>query len=97
MNHARHGVSEIARRVEARIVFRRHHDLSQSKRNASRHALDPRTIAVLSFALCGFANFASTAVLTGGFNAGTPERRAEVTPRSRAMGCVWCSRQRFRT
>ncbi|HZZ09188.1 MAG TPA: NupC/NupG family nucleoside CNT transporter [Paraburkholderia sp.] len=41
-------------------------------------ALDPRTIAILSFALCGFANFASIAVLTGGFSAVAPERRSEV-------------------
>ena len=45
---------------------------------AGLHALDPRTLAILSFALCGFANFASIAVLTGGFSAVAPERRAEV-------------------
>jgi CNT family concentrative nucleoside transporter len=45
---------------------------------AGLQALDPRTIAILSFALCGFANFASIAVLTGGFSAVAPERRAEV-------------------
>ncbi|RKP54567.1 NupC/NupG family nucleoside CNT transporter [Pararobbsia silviterrae] len=41
-------------------------------------ALDPRTIAIVSFALCGFANFASIAVLTGAFSAVAPERRSEV-------------------
>lgn len=45
---------------------------------AGLQALDPRTIAILSFALCGFANFSSIAVLTGGFSAVAPERRAEV-------------------
>jgi CNT family concentrative nucleoside transporter len=45
---------------------------------AGLQALDPRTLAILSFALCGFANFASIAVLTGGFSAVAPERRAEV-------------------
>ncbi len=40
--------------------------------------LSPRTLAILSFALCGFANFASIAVLTGGFSAVAPERRSEV-------------------
>ena len=40
--------------------------------------LTPRTLAILSFALCGFANFASIAVLTGGFSAVAPERRSEV-------------------
>ncbi|MDB5782472.1 NupC/NupG family nucleoside CNT transporter [Caballeronia mineralivorans] len=45
---------------------------------AGLQMLDPRTIAILSFALCGFANFSSIAVLTGGFSAVAPERRAEV-------------------
>ena len=40
--------------------------------------LDPRTVAIVSFALCGFANLASIAVLTGGFSAVAPERRSEV-------------------
>lgn len=41
--------------------------------------LDPRTIAIVSFALCGFSNFSSIAILAGGFSAVAPERRAEVT------------------
>lgn len=40
--------------------------------------LDGKTIAIVSFALCGFANLASIAVLTGGFSAVAPERRSEV-------------------
>jgi CNT family concentrative nucleoside transporter len=45
---------------------------------AGLQVLDPKTIAIVSFALCGFANFASIAVLTGAFSAVAPERRAEV-------------------
>jgi CNT family concentrative nucleoside transporter len=45
---------------------------------AGLHLLDPRTVAIVSFALCGFANLASIAVLTGGFSAVAPERRSEV-------------------
>ena len=45
---------------------------------AGLQVLDPRTIAIVSFALCGFANFASIAVLTGAFSAVAPERRSEV-------------------
>jgi CNT family concentrative nucleoside transporter len=45
---------------------------------AGLQLLDPRTIAIVSFALCGFANLASIAVLTGGFSAVAPERRSEV-------------------
>jgi CNT family concentrative nucleoside transporter len=40
--------------------------------------LSPRTQAILSFALCGFANFSSIAILAGGFGVVAPERRSEV-------------------
>ena len=41
--------------------------------------LDPKTLAIVSFALCGFANLSSIAILVGGFSVVAPERRAEVT------------------
>lgn len=40
--------------------------------------LDAKTIAIVSFALCGFANFSSIAILTGGFGVIAPELRAQV-------------------
>jgi CNT family concentrative nucleoside transporter len=40
--------------------------------------LAPRTLGILSFALCGFSNFSSIAILTGGFGVVAPERRSEV-------------------
>jgi CNT family concentrative nucleoside transporter len=40
--------------------------------------LDMKTQAILSFALCGFANFSSIAILAGGFGAIRPELRSEV-------------------
>jgi CNT family concentrative nucleoside transporter len=40
--------------------------------------LDPRTIAISTFALCGFANLASIGVLMGAFGSVAPERRTEV-------------------
>lgn len=40
--------------------------------------LDPKTIVILSFALCGFANFSSIAILAGGFGAVAPELRAPI-------------------
>ncbi|MGH8782193.1 NupC/NupG family nucleoside CNT transporter [Paraburkholderia sp.] len=45
---------------------------------AGLRALDPKTIAIVSFALCGFSNFSSIAILAGGFSAVAPERRSEV-------------------
>lgn len=41
-------------------------------------ALDPKTIAVISFALCGFANFGSIAVVGGAFSAVAPERASDI-------------------
>ena len=45
---------------------------------AGLHVLDPKTLAILSFALCGFANFSSIAILAGGFGAILPSLRSEV-------------------
>ncbi|MEJ0008824.1 MAG: nucleoside transporter C-terminal domain-containing protein [Steroidobacteraceae bacterium] len=41
-------------------------------------ALEPKTIVIVSFALCGFANFSSIAILAGGFGTIAPELRASV-------------------
>jgi CNT family concentrative nucleoside transporter len=43
-----------------------------------RETLSNHTQAVVIFALCGFANFASIAILMGGIGAMAPERRPEV-------------------
>jgi CNT family concentrative nucleoside transporter len=40
--------------------------------------LSPRTIAIISFALCGFANFSSIAIQVGGIGELSPNRRADL-------------------
>lgn len=40
--------------------------------------IDARTLAILSFALCGFANISSIAILSGAFGAIAPNLRADV-------------------
>jgi concentrative nucleoside transporter, CNT family len=40
--------------------------------------LDVKTLVIASFALCGFANFSSIAILAGGFGAVAPELRSQV-------------------
>jgi len=40
--------------------------------------LDAKTIVIVSFALCGFANFSSIAILAGGFGAVAPHLRSQV-------------------
>jgi len=41
-------------------------------------ALDPKTIAIASFALCGFANFSSIAIQVGGISELAPTRRSDL-------------------
>ena len=40
--------------------------------------LDPKTIAITSFALCGFANFSSVAIQIGGIGELAPSRRSDL-------------------
>ena len=40
--------------------------------------LSPKTVMVVSFALCGFANLSSLAILLGGLGAMAPERRPDI-------------------
>jgi CNT family concentrative nucleoside transporter len=43
-----------------------------------KEALDPRSFVVATFALCGFANFASIGIQIGGIGALVPERRHDL-------------------
>ncbi|WP_234734676.1 NupC/NupG family nucleoside CNT transporter [Tellurirhabdus bombi] len=40
--------------------------------------LDPKTVAITSFALCGFANFSSIAIQVGGISELAPSRRSDL-------------------
>lgn len=40
--------------------------------------LSPKTIAIVTFALCGFANLGSIAILVGGLGSMAPNRRSDV-------------------
>ena len=43
-----------------------------------KHTLDPQSFTVATFALCGFANFASIGIQIGGIGALVPERRHDL-------------------
>lgn len=43
-----------------------------------KEALDPKSMAIISFALCGFANFGSIGVIVGAFSAVAPNRTSEI-------------------
>ena len=45
---------------------------------AQAHELSRRSVLITSYALCGFANFGSLAILLGGIGGMAPERRPEV-------------------
>ena len=48
-------------------------DLAQIK-----STIDPKTLVITSFALCGFANFSSIAIQVGGISELAPSRRADL-------------------
>ena len=61
--------------------------LDLSNMMAGEGALSPRTSAIATYALCGFANFASVAIQIGGISTLVPERRADLAKLGlRAMG-----------
>jgi CNT family concentrative nucleoside transporter len=43
-----------------------------------KDTLDPRSFTIATFALCGFANFASIGMQIGGIGALVPERRGDL-------------------
>jgi len=43
-----------------------------------KDTIDPRSFTIATYALCGFANFASIAIQIGGIGALAPSRRAEL-------------------
>ena len=43
-----------------------------------KETLDPKTLLITSFALCGFANFSSIAIQVGGIGELAPERRTDL-------------------
>ncbi len=42
------------------------------------NALSPRTVIILTYALCGFANFSSIGIQVGGIGSLAPERRSDL-------------------
>ena len=46
--------------------------------DAIRENLTPRTQGIVTFALCGFANLSSIAILLGGLGVMAPNRRQEI-------------------
>jgi CNT family concentrative nucleoside transporter len=45
---------------------------------ANPHALNPRSVVITTYALCGFANFSSIAIQIGGIGSLAPSRRGDL-------------------
>ena len=53
--------------------------IAYSSLGPMKTALDPRSFAIATFALCGFANFSSIGIQIGGIGALAPERKNDVS------------------
>ena len=53
----------------------------------SEEALSPRSRLILTYALCGFANFGSLGIMIGGLGGMVPERKAEIV--EMGMRSIW--------
>src|SRR6266498_3783442 len=76
---ARADIAESARLLGERVILTEvvsYQDLAQMV--AAGHLSDPRTVVILSYALCGFAHVASMAIFVGGTAALAPSRRDDL-------------------
>ena len=68
--------SQIFDGLQQEIVYT--HDPVAMANAGHSHALSSRTIFMATYALCGFANFASIGIQIGGISPLAPERRADI-------------------
>ena len=76
---ARADLAEAARLLGERVILTEvvsYQDLAQMV--TSGQITDPRTVVILSYALCGFAHVASMAIFVGGTSALVPSRRDDL-------------------
>jgi concentrative nucleoside transporter, CNT family len=76
---ARADIAEASRLLGERVILTEvvsYQDLAQMV--AAGHLSDPRTVVILSYALCGFAHVASMAIFVGGTAALAPSRRDDL-------------------
>jgi concentrative nucleoside transporter, CNT family len=79
MGVARADLAEAARLLGERVILTEvvaYQDLAQMA--AGGQLTDPRTVVILSYALCGFAHVASVAIFVGGTAALAPARRDDL-------------------
>jgi len=69
----------IANQLSQRIILTEVVAYQQLGEMASTQTLSPRSLLVLSYALCGFAHVASVGIFVGGIAALVPSRRDDLT------------------
>jgi CNT family concentrative nucleoside transporter len=62
----------------SKIVINEFVAYSQLTPMIAQHIMQPKSIIIASFALCGFANFSSIAIQVGGIGELAPERRSDL-------------------
>ncbi len=62
----------------SKIVINEFVAYSQLTPMIAQHVMQPKSIIIASFALCGFANFSSIAIQVGGIGELAPERRSDL-------------------
>src|SRR2546430_6038798 len=72
-----HDAAKIGNLLGTRMVINEF--IAFGKLGTMKAALDPRTFAIATFALCGFANFSSIGIQIGGIGALAPERRGDLS------------------
>lgn len=68
-----------ARVLGTRTVFNEFIGYLQLKDLIASGTLSPRSIVIMTYALCGFANFGSMAILIGGIGGLAPEKKSEAS------------------
>jgi CNT family concentrative nucleoside transporter len=75
-------VSKVAALLGKKVVLTEliaYQDMSEMLKQTNGAWLTPRTQVIASYALCGFANFASIGIQIGGYSGLCPERRSDLS------------------
>jgi len=71
-------MTEASRLLGSRLVVTEVVAYQELGTMAARNAVSPRTLVIVSYALCGFAHLASLGIFVGGISAIAPSRRADL-------------------
>ncbi|HET6842794.1 MAG TPA: nucleoside transporter C-terminal domain-containing protein [Candidatus Angelobacter sp.] len=73
-----HDSAAVGNLLGSRMVINELYAYTLLGNQAQQHLLDPRSVMISTFALCGFANLSSIGIQIGGISALAPERRNDL-------------------